>query len=197
MPYGKQFDRSNGGNSYGYNRGEKREFPNSGAMFNRQKRSPASPDMTGQFTLNDDVLSYVMQQAQAGLPVELEVKGWHKASQKGPFVSLSVDIPFQVREPEKYAANQQAKQGGGGNYRQQFPAGNQRDYKEQGNFAYGGQAGSYAQSREVGQPNQQPNARGSNPYAAARGGGGQPNWSRELNDEIPFGNSQRDKPPFQ
>lgn len=185
MVYG-QFNR---GGSAGYSRqGQpnqpQREFPNSGALFPaKQKNSPNSPDMNGNFTLDGDVLAYVLDLAQRGQKVELEVKGWHRTSRSNAnYISLSMDIPWQIRKPQQPNAfrhntsNQQ-------DFREAPPAGSFRGGPQQ-QGTYGQQTGPQAGGQT---------ATGSNPYAAARGGQGRfnlqqsrPNYGQELNDEIPF-----------
>ena len=177
MVYG-QFNR---GGSAGFSRqgqpNQQREFPNSGAFFPvRQKNSPNAPDMNGSFTLDGDVLAYVLDMHQRGQKVELELKGWHRTSRSNSnYISLNVDIPWQVRKPQQPNAfrhntsNQQ-------DFREAPPAGSFRGGPAQ-QQGYGNTRGPQAGDQT---------ATGSNPYAAARGGQGRPNWNRELNDDIPF-----------
>ncbi len=105
--YGNAYGRGQGGGGGGgYNRGGSgKDFPNSGALHRRDKRSPNTPDYGGQFTIDDDVLDYVMKRAESGEKVELDMSVWQKQGNNGPFYSIKVSLPW--------------KPDGGGNYRSQ------------------------------------------------------------------------------
>lgn len=93
---------------------------NGGALFSRQKKSQNSPDMGGDFTLDGEVLDYVMKMAERGQPVKLELSVWRKMSRANQtYLDLKVSIPYAVRKdqqpqhvPSKYPQR---------NYQQQPP----------------------------------------------------------------------------
>jgi hypothetical protein len=73
-----------------------------GAMFGRQKKTSNSPDVGGDFDITGDELAYVVANAHTGT-VKLEISGWRKQGQKGPFTSLAIQIPYSVRVPQQTA----------------------------------------------------------------------------------------------
>lgn len=73
-------------------------YPNSGALFPRQKKTEKSPDMGGDFTLNGEVLQYVLDCAQRGAPVKLEIVGRRRMGRNNmSFISLNVNTPYEER----------------------------------------------------------------------------------------------------
>ena len=78
---------------------EFKSFPNSGSMHVRQKRSDKAPDMGGDFTIENEVLAYIVQMAQQGArSVSLEISGWNRMGRNNQhFMSISVNTPYEVR----------------------------------------------------------------------------------------------------
>lgn len=94
-----------------------RKFPNSGAMFARQKRSEKAPDFGGQFMLENEVLDYVIRCAERGDPVELEISGWkRRTTNDGVMLGLKIELPYSVRSSQQATTNPQQ---GRGTYRSQ------------------------------------------------------------------------------
>jgi hypothetical protein len=105
------------GGDRGGDRGDKSEqrFPNSGTIFpSKNRRSENSPDFYGDFVISDDVLDYVIREAERGRDVKLELSGWSRMSRNNlNFTSLKVNIPYEVRQQE----------GGNPTYRSRFDRG--------------------------------------------------------------------------
>jgi len=98
-----------------YRRDEGRQsFPNSGALFpNNNKRSDNSPDMTGNVVISEDVLDYILREAERGNEVKLDLSGWRRMSRdNNSFTSIKIAIPYAVR----------MEQGGGNQNYQARPA---------------------------------------------------------------------------
>ena len=69
-----------------------------GALFSRQKRNDAAPDMGGDITIEGDELDFLIRCAEEGKPVKLEISAWKKRTRDGgSFLSLSAQIPYAVR----------------------------------------------------------------------------------------------------
>lgn len=97
---------------------DNKEFPNSGAMFQREKKSQKAADFGGDFTISGEVLQYVMAQAQAGLPVKLEISGWKRIGQNNMnFLSISIQTPYELRKGNQgNQSRQNFGSGTGGGY---------------------------------------------------------------------------------
>ena len=101
------------------------KYPNSGAMFAREKRNERAADFSGQFTIDDDVLDYVIRKAEQGEPVELDISGWKKrTTSSGTMLGLQIRLPYRDRQnsdrPRENNARQQPARGtyrSGGNFR--------------------------------------------------------------------------------
>ena len=124
---------SQGGNrnytrSYGEDRGQngrgqqpyQNDFPNSGALFPvKQKRSNNSPDQTGDIEIGEDVLDYILREAERGTKVKLELSAWIRISRNNTsFTSLKINIPYGVRMEEQGNPTYQQRP----NYQQRQPA---------------------------------------------------------------------------
>jgi len=69
-----------------------------GALFTRNKGSEKAPDMGGDITIEGDELDYMIRCAEQGKPVKLDVSAWKKRTRDGgAMLSLSVQIPYDVR----------------------------------------------------------------------------------------------------
>lgn len=90
-----------------------RRYPNSGAMFAREKRSEKAADFGGQFTLDDDILDYIVRKAERGEPVELEISGWKRRSTNGgTLLGLKIELPWKER-----GGDRGGRSTGGNNFR--------------------------------------------------------------------------------
>lgn len=147
--YGGQRGGFGGGRGGGGNQPNqpRQEFPNSGALFGRDKTSDKSPDLGGNFSIDNEVLDYVVACMERGEKVALEISAWRKQSRSGNnYMSITVNIPYKVRNPGGQY-RQQNNWGGGG--RSNFNARNDPNRYEDGppprQGGYGGQRGGYAE----------------------------------------------------
>ena len=161
---------SRGGNSGGGGGGK--DYPNSGALFQRDKRGPSSPDMGGDFTIDAEVLDYVMKCANAGEQVKLEISTWRKQGRSGDFQSITVNIPYKVRQEAE-----------GGGYRGGGRPNNR--FRDDGPRTEPREEQREATQRE----------RGSNPYARQREDKPDYAQGRLDQDEVPDFKG-RNEPPF-
>lgn len=89
------------------------DYPNSGTLFARDKRSGKAPDYGGDFTISDDVLDYVIRKRERGETVKLELSGWKRQGRNNTvFISLSIQTPYTERQ-QGTAPRQQSFGGGG------------------------------------------------------------------------------------
>lgn len=104
---------------------QQQRFPNSGGLFPvKQKKSENSPDYFGNILIADDVLDYILREAQDGNEVQLELSGWSRISRSNTnFTSVKINIPYEVRMEE----------GGNPTYRpgRRPPQQQQRSYSQQ------------------------------------------------------------------
>jgi hypothetical protein len=87
------------GNKYPEDREEPQRYPNSGALFPvKQKRSDNSPDMTGNILIADDVLDYILREAEKGDDVKMELSAWIRTGRNNnTFTSIKINIPYDQR----------------------------------------------------------------------------------------------------
>jgi hypothetical protein len=138
--YGNQ-----GGGKYPEDREQPQRFPNSGAIFPvRQKKSDNSPDMTGNILIADDVLDYIMREAEKGGDVKMELSAWVRTGRNNnTFTSIKLNIPYDQRvlnqnptyrkqgfsarpverreEPQRQGYGEQSGRSEGGRYRTDPP----------------------------------------------------------------------------
>lgn len=106
------------------------KYPNSGAMFARQKRSERAADFGGQFTIDEDVLDYVLRCAERGQKVELEISAWKRqTSNSGQMLGLKIELPLSERNPSR---NTQSRPGG--SYRSGGGEQSRYQSRDQGNY---------------------------------------------------------------
>ena len=69
----------------------KKIYPNSGALFPNKKSQPASPDMTGELTVNADLLKSCPRDEQGNVVIRLAA--WDREGQRGNFYSIKASAP--------------------------------------------------------------------------------------------------------
>ena len=107
------------------------DYPNTGAMFAREKKSEKAADMGGDFTLEGDVLDYVIRCAERGEPVKLEIAGWKRRTrQGGQMLSVKIQTPYEQRGggPRQNNYNRGAQPQRGGYSGRGEPARQERPY---------------------------------------------------------------------
>lgn len=191
MPYDQRNDR--GGNYDNRNappRNYQNEFPNSGSMHSREKRTPNAPDMGGDFTITGEVLDYVLREAQNSREVKLELSAWRKMSRANvAFLSLSINTPYAYRQQQQ---NPGYRNQGYGRPGQSVPADERRAPPPQQNDMFPGDQpsrGGYAdQSGGRYRVDQVPRGRSDIPDFMRDDdrGADRRDRRRELDDEIPF-----------
>lgn len=77
-----------------------RQFENGGALFPlRRKNSDRSPDFAGDFTIDGELLDYIMELMQNGERVKLGIIAWKRQGRSGSsFLSLSIKEPLPDRD---------------------------------------------------------------------------------------------------
>lgn len=66
------------------------EYPNSGAIFPRQKRTDKAPDWGGEIVMEASLLKELIQQSE-GDGVTIRISGWVRQGSRGEFISLKYD----------------------------------------------------------------------------------------------------------
>jgi hypothetical protein len=70
--------------------------PNSGILNRRDK----GVDWNGQFSVEGDLLKYIMDAARRGEIPKIEIAGWDKTSPRGDFISIVANIPYELRKEQ-------------------------------------------------------------------------------------------------
>jgi hypothetical protein len=91
-------------------------YPPGGVLFqNRRKTQQNHPDMTGSLEISGDLLTELVNAANNGQPIKMDISAWTKSDKNGnKFLSLTARKPF--------VPQQQASGGGWGNRQQAQPA---------------------------------------------------------------------------
>ena len=77
------------------------EYPNSGALFPRQKRTDKAPDWGGEIVMEKSLIKQLMQESE-GDGVLIKISGWVRQGTRGDFISLKYDsFKPQPRERER------------------------------------------------------------------------------------------------
>lgn len=83
-------------------------YPNSGTLFYEEnKRNEKAPDFKGTFTLDAEVLDYVLRCARERRAVKLEASGWRRQGREKRFISFKVSMPYMERSeaPQQQSRN--------------------------------------------------------------------------------------------
>ena len=81
------------------------QYPNSGALFMRDKKSEKSPDWGGEITMEVSLLKKLIEESD-GDGVKIKLSGWVRQGNRGEFISVKYDDfkPMnQERQPERQA----------------------------------------------------------------------------------------------
>lgn len=70
--------------------------PNSGTLNRRDK----GVDWNGKFTVEGDLLAYIMDCARRGTKIEIEIAGWDKTGPRGDFISIVANVPYELRKEQ-------------------------------------------------------------------------------------------------
>jgi hypothetical protein len=146
-------------------RGDDRQqqFPNSGALLpSKNRRSENSPDYYGDITISDEVLDYVLRNAESGGEVRLELSGWSRMTRNNlNLTSLKINIPYSVRQQEggnptyrgRYDRGREPQRGRQPSYREQSGRGrdetDERDmFKREGSYERDDRRGNESRTRD-------------------------------------------------
>lgn len=159
------------------------KYENSGAIFNRNKKSDKGPDMGGDFTLGGEVLDYIIRQYESGQEVKLDISAWRRHSNNGgTFMSLKIDRPYSERS---------------GNAPRREERRDERP--RQGSFGPRDQEYNPRHSTKIGGSDRD-NPPRENSYSRARGNPGYDNpprdWDRNENDYKPRRRNEDNDPPW-
>lgn len=71
-------------------------YPPGGVLFpNQRKNAPNHPDMTGSLEISGELLRDLVDAAEAGQPIKMDVSAWTKAGKNGgKFLSLVAKKPW-------------------------------------------------------------------------------------------------------
>jgi hypothetical protein len=81
------------------------QYPNSGALFMRDKKSEKSPDWGGEITMEVALLKKLIEESD-GDGVKIKLSGWVRQGNRGEFISVKYDDfkPMnQERQPDRPA----------------------------------------------------------------------------------------------
>lgn len=80
------------------------EYPNSGALFPRQKRTDKAPDWGGEIVMEKSLIKQLMQESE-GDGVLIKISGWVRQGSRGEFISLKYDsFKPQPQERERQSS---------------------------------------------------------------------------------------------
>jgi hypothetical protein len=68
-----------------------------GALFKETNKKGSQPDWTGNIEFSVDLLEAFLIEARKGGPYKARLAAWLKEGQKGKFLSLSLNAPFDKR----------------------------------------------------------------------------------------------------
>lgn len=80
------------------------QYPNSGALFPREKRTDKAPDWGGEIVMERSLLQQLMSEAE-GDGVKIKISGWVRQGTRGDFISLKYDsFKPQPQERERQSS---------------------------------------------------------------------------------------------
>lgn len=78
------------------------QYPNSGVLFPRQKRTDKAPDWGGEIIMEVSLLKQLMQESD-GDGVTIKISGWVRQGTKGEFISLKYDS-FKPQQQDRQSS---------------------------------------------------------------------------------------------
>lgn len=66
------------------------QYPNSGALFTRDKKSEKSPEWGGEITMEVSLLKRLIEESD-GDGVKIKLSGWVRQGNRGEFISIKYD----------------------------------------------------------------------------------------------------------
>ncbi len=83
------------------------QYPNSGALFMRDKKSEKSPDWGGEITMEASLLKKLIEESD-GDGVKIKLSGWVRQGNRGEFISVKYDDFKPASQERQFSAPRQA-----------------------------------------------------------------------------------------
>jgi hypothetical protein len=79
------------------------QYPNSGALFTRDKKSEKSPEWGGDITMEVSLLKKLIEESD-GDGVKIKLSGWVRQGNRGEFISIKYDDFKPMNKDQLYPA---------------------------------------------------------------------------------------------
>jgi hypothetical protein len=79
------------------------QYPNSGALFMRDKKSEKSPDWGGEITMEVALLKKLIEESD-GDGVKIKLSGWVRQGNRGEFISVKYDDFKPANQERQFSA---------------------------------------------------------------------------------------------
>jgi hypothetical protein len=83
------------------------QYPNSGALFMRDKKSEKSPDWGGEIIMEASLLKKLIEESD-GDGVKIKLSGWVRQGNRGEFISVKYDEFKPANQERQFSAPRQA-----------------------------------------------------------------------------------------
>jgi hypothetical protein len=83
------------------------QYPNSGALFTRDKKSEKSPDWGGEINMEISLLKRLIEESEDD-GVKIKLSGWVRQGNRGEFISLKYDDFKPMSQDRQFSAPRQA-----------------------------------------------------------------------------------------
>jgi hypothetical protein len=83
------------------------QYPNSGALFMREKKSEKAPEWGGEITMEVSLLKKLIEESD-GDGVKIKISGWVRQGNRGEFISIKYDDFKPANQDRQFSAPRQA-----------------------------------------------------------------------------------------
>jgi hypothetical protein len=83
------------------------QYPNSGALFMRDKKSEKAPEWGGEIIMEVSLLKKLIEESD-GDGVKIKISGWVRQGNRGEFISIKYDDFKPMSQERQYIAPRQA-----------------------------------------------------------------------------------------
>ena len=83
------------------------QYPNSGALFMREKKSEKAPEWGGEITMEVSLLKKLIEESD-GDGVKIKLSGWVRQGNRGEFISIKYDDFKPMSQDRQFSAPRQA-----------------------------------------------------------------------------------------
>jgi hypothetical protein len=83
------------------------QYPNSGALFTRDKKSEKSPEWGGEINMEISLLKRLIEESEDD-GVKIKLSGWVRQGNRGEFISLKYDDFKPMSQDRQFSAPRQA-----------------------------------------------------------------------------------------